>query len=148
MEKDLKLVSGSDLRGVAVDLGSGVTLGPDQARSAAYAFAEFLKKRTGQSSPLVALGRDPRLTGEALRVPRDRSQRPACGCAASVDIGAYDSCLHGCAYCYANHGRAVDRLAALHDPDSPLLLGRVDPAVDVVRDAPAPSYRTGQTGLF
>lgn len=49
MEKDLKLVSGSDLRGVAVDLGSGVTLGPDQARSAAYAFAEFLKKRTGQS---------------------------------------------------------------------------------------------------
>ena len=66
MEKDLKLVSGSDLRGVAVDLGSGVTLGPDQARSAAYAFAEFLKKRTGQSSPLVALGRDPRLTGEAL----------------------------------------------------------------------------------
>ncbi len=66
MEKDLKLVSGSDLRGVAVDVGSGVTLGPDQARSAAYAFAEFLKKRTGQSSPLVALGRDPRLTGEAL----------------------------------------------------------------------------------
>lgn len=66
MEKDLKLVSGSDLRGVAVDLGSGITLGPDQARSAAYAFAEFLKKRTGQSSPLVALGRDPRLTGEAL----------------------------------------------------------------------------------
>jgi len=66
MEKDLKLVSGSDLRGVAVDLGSGITLGPDQARSAAYAFAEFLKTRTGQSSPLVALGRDPRLTGEAL----------------------------------------------------------------------------------
>ena len=89
-----------------------------------------------------------RLTGEALRVPRDRSQRPACGCAASVDIGAYDSCLHGCAYCSANHGRAADRLAALHDPDSPLLLGRVDPAVDVVRDAPAPSYRTGQTSLF
>lgn len=89
-----------------------------------------------------------RLTGEALRVPRDRSQRPACGCAASVDIGAYDSCLHGCAYCYANHGRAVDRQTAPHDPDSPLLLGRVDPAVDVVRDAPAPSYRTGQTGLF
>ena len=66
MEKDLKLVSGSDLRGVAVDVGSGVTLGPDQARSAAYAFAEFLKTRTGQSRPLVALGRDPRLTGEAL----------------------------------------------------------------------------------
>jgi Domain of unknown function (DUF1848) len=28
--------------------------------------------------------------------------RRECGCAASRDIGAYDTCLHGCAYCYAN----------------------------------------------
>lgn len=66
MEKDLQLVSGSDLRGVAVDVGAGVTLGPDQARSAALAFAAFLQARTGVAQPRVALGRDPRLTGEAL----------------------------------------------------------------------------------
>lgn len=34
---------------------------------------------------------------------KDRGQRPACGCAPSRDIGAYDSCPHLCAYCYANH---------------------------------------------
>ncbi|MBT3820035.1 MAG: DUF1848 domain-containing protein [Nitrospinaceae bacterium] len=31
-----------------------------------------------------------------------RPTREECGCAASRDIGGYDTCPHGCVYCYAN----------------------------------------------
>jgi len=46
-----------------------------------------------------------RLRGEASADRgRDAGQRPGCGCAPSVDIGAYGACPAGCVYCYANRG--------------------------------------------
>ncbi|MBN1674265.1 MAG: DUF1848 domain-containing protein [Kiritimatiellae bacterium] len=33
---------------------------------------------------------------------KDPSQRPACRCVVSRDIGVFDSCPRGCLYCYAN----------------------------------------------
>ncbi|MDR0906103.1 MAG: DUF1848 domain-containing protein [Oscillospiraceae bacterium] len=66
------------------------------------------------------------IAGKPLDVKRDKNQREGCNCAASVDIGAYNTCLNGCAYCYANHGeRRVAANAAAHDPKSPLLVGAV-----------------------
>jgi hypothetical protein len=42
-----------------------------------------------------------RLWGSTFPAATDVGQRPGCRCAPSVDIGAYDTCTHGCLYCYA-----------------------------------------------
>ena len=48
--------------------------------------------------------------------------RERCGCWASRDIGAYDTCPHGCAYCYAvGKVETAKRRYREHDPDSPFL---------------------------
>ncbi len=53
-----------------------------------------------------------------------RNQRKHCGCDHSQDLGQYDTCQHGCAYCYATQNlSAALRNRSRHDPRSPCLIG-------------------------
>jgi Domain of unknown function (DUF1848) len=56
---------------------------------------------------------------------RESGNRPGCRCALSRDIGAYDTCPHGCVYCYAVSDRdAARRNFRGHDPAADCLLPR------------------------
>lgn len=41
--------------------------------------------------------------GACLRASKEPPVRPGCRCLPSRDIGEYETCAHGCAYCYANN---------------------------------------------
>ncbi len=62
------------------------------------------------------------LAGRTISI-RQKGNRAGCLCAESRDIGGYDTCAHGCAYCYAvgDHHRA--RIAVRRHDDNAQQLG-------------------------
>ncbi|MDH3235484.1 MAG: DUF1848 domain-containing protein [Alphaproteobacteria bacterium] len=69
----------------------------------------------------VDAGRLSDIAGRPI-VAKEKGNRPGCECAESRDIGAYDTCPHGCVYCYAvqSRTRARARFKA-HNPGDPVL---------------------------
>lgn len=50
-----------------------------------------------------------RLFGDMELSTKGAPTRDGCGCVRAIDIGTYDTCAHGCLYCYANSDKEKAR---------------------------------------
>lgn len=83
-----------------------------------------------------------------LKVPNHTKARSGCDCLLGNDIGAYNSCGHGCIYCYANYDiKMVKENMKKHNKNSPLLIGELSDN-DIVREMNQESYIDFQLSLF
>lgn len=70
-----------------------------------------------------------------------QARKGYCACYLSNDIGAYNSCMHLCRYCYANgNKKLVETNYSKHDDNSPLLIGNIEPN-DQIKEAKQESYK-------
>ncbi|MEE8807252.1 MAG: DUF1848 domain-containing protein [Lactimicrobium sp.] len=88
-------------------------------------------------------------TGCHLTVPKGKTAaRAQCTCLLGDDIGMYNTCGHGCLYCYANYDNNIVKAnMAKHDPDSPFLIGNYQKD-DIIIDVDQKSWVNRQLSLF
>lgn len=85
-----------------------------------------------------------KISGCKLNVDKDKTQRSECGCVASIDIGAYNTCRNGCKYCYATYSqKSVEKNVSMHNPKSPLLFGNLHDC-DIVKERKVKSCKDCQ----
>jgi DNA repair photolyase len=87
--------------------------------------------------------------GVTISVPKKKkSPREDCNCLLGNDIGMYNTCAHGCVYCYANYNtETVKRNIQNHNPKSPFLIGNSMEG-DKVKDARQETYINGQLSFL
>ena len=89
---------------------------------------------------------------KGLNIPKQKARNGECYCLLNNDIGAYNTCNHGCLYCYANSNKGlVKRNLRLHNPKSPILIGEIKED-DAIKEMKQKSFiindKTKQTRLI
>ncbi len=136
---DARIELGRDLTEIARE--HGMTLRP-------CAEGTYLAAYGADCSGCMTIPMYEKAIGKRLNVPNRKPNRAECACYLACDIGAYDSCLHLCRYCYANQSAENVRAnRKLHDPESPFLIGNYGPG-DTVHDVPQTSWADPQISLF
>lgn len=88
------------------------------------------------------------ILGYKIETKKDSGQRKECQCVESVDIGIYDTCIHGCKYCYANGlYENVLKKHESHNPESPILIGELQ-GDEIITDRKIHSSKDNQLSLF
>ena len=89
-----------------------------------------------------------KLAGCPVNTQKDKNQRPECRCAASIDLGFYNTYRNGCLYCYANHSRRLmEERCRSYDSTSPLLCSRIS-EYDRIYERKTGSLKNIQYDLF
>lgn len=98
-----------------------------------------------EPSGCVTLDLVGKANGIQFRKLKHKGMRPGCGCIETRDIGAYDTCMNGCKYCYANQRpeKAFENYR-YHDSESPLLLGHLRES-DTIQNAMQKSFRSNES---
>lgn len=112
LEQGLKLVA--EFAQIAASYGMSLKICAQKA---------FLISGIAEEAHCIDARRIERIAHQPLRKIQQKGNRKECGCFASKDIGEYDTCPHGCVYCYAvqQRGIALKRYRA-HDPEREFLL--------------------------
>lgn len=82
--------------------------------------------------------------GIEFKALKHKGMRQGCQCIESRDIGAYDTCMNGCKYCYANTNpqKAFENYK-FHNPNSPLLLGEIKETDTIIQGAQKSFLKSG-----
>lgn len=124
----------ADLAGIAAEHGMQLTICSQRS---------LQTPGVTQEARCVDAARLERVSGQALLGKiKLKGNREECGCFASRDIGEYDTCPHGCIYCYAvlNRDLALSRYKA-HDPNGEFLFP------PRITETPVPCYTSRDKNL-